>query len=87
MGEGLAPVVRSRLRDQRVPGSKFDSTEDPPCMFAWSTLNRTQWCGAEIWSGFQLGCRIRHLPEVLNEDALVLLQNGTLRLFSEWPKI
>ncbi|GBM55569.1 hypothetical protein AVEN_74528-1 [Araneus ventricosus] len=25
-------VVRFRLKDQRVPGSKPDSTEDPPCM-------------------------------------------------------
>ncbi|GBL90798.1 hypothetical protein AVEN_269081-1 [Araneus ventricosus] len=25
-------VVRSRLWDRRVPGSKPDSTEDPPCM-------------------------------------------------------
>ncbi|GBL77049.1 hypothetical protein AVEN_12699-1 [Araneus ventricosus] len=26
------PVIKSRLWDWRVPGSKPDSTEDPPCM-------------------------------------------------------
>ncbi|GBM73705.1 hypothetical protein AVEN_177753-1 [Araneus ventricosus] len=25
-------VLRFRLRDQRVPGSRSDSPEDPPCM-------------------------------------------------------
>ncbi|GBN55171.1 hypothetical protein AVEN_18817-1 [Araneus ventricosus] len=33
-------VVRSRFRDWRVPGSKPDSTEPPPCMRA--TLHHTQ---------------------------------------------
>ncbi|GBL88351.1 hypothetical protein AVEN_151242-1, partial [Araneus ventricosus] len=28
-------VVRSRLRSQRAPGSKPDSIEDPPCMWAY----------------------------------------------------
>ncbi|GBN35132.1 hypothetical protein AVEN_133859-1 [Araneus ventricosus] len=32
-------VVRSRLRDQRVPGSKPDSTEEPPCKRVWCTFN------------------------------------------------
>ncbi|GBM99094.1 hypothetical protein AVEN_138933-1 [Araneus ventricosus] len=32
-------VVRSRLRDLRVLGSKPDSTEEPPCKRVWCTFN------------------------------------------------
>ncbi|GBM04722.1 hypothetical protein AVEN_44853-1 [Araneus ventricosus] len=34
-------MVRSRLRDGRVSGSKSDSTGDLPCMWAWCTQNLT----------------------------------------------
>ncbi|GBL98709.1 hypothetical protein AVEN_8613-1 [Araneus ventricosus] len=36
-------VVRSRLRSRRASGSKSDSTEDPPCMWACCTPNPTPW--------------------------------------------
>ncbi|GBM76139.1 hypothetical protein AVEN_272983-1 [Araneus ventricosus] len=32
-------VVRSRLRDLRIPGSKPDSIEDPPCVGSCCTQN------------------------------------------------
>ncbi|GBM29059.1 hypothetical protein AVEN_209566-1 [Araneus ventricosus] len=34
-------LVTSRLWGLRVPGSKPDSTEDPPCMWACCTPNHT----------------------------------------------
>ncbi|GBO18871.1 hypothetical protein AVEN_164753-1 [Araneus ventricosus] len=34
-------VVRCRLRDRRVPGSKPDSTKDPPCMWTRCMCNHT----------------------------------------------
>ncbi|GBN89572.1 hypothetical protein AVEN_185757-1 [Araneus ventricosus] len=36
-------VARSRLRGQRLLGSKPDSTEDLPFMWAWSTQTLTSW--------------------------------------------
>ncbi|GBM18182.1 hypothetical protein AVEN_151722-1 [Araneus ventricosus] len=33
----------SGLRGRRAPGSKPDSIEDPPCIWAWCTLNPTPW--------------------------------------------
>ncbi|GBM33514.1 hypothetical protein AVEN_273010-1 [Araneus ventricosus] len=44
-------VIRSRPRCRRVPGSKPDSTEGPPCKRVWCTLNPSgpnvpRWCGA-----------------------------------------
>ncbi|GBN32232.1 Ras-related protein Rab-20 [Araneus ventricosus] len=36
-------VASLRLPDRRAPGSKLDSTEDPSCILARSTSNRTQW--------------------------------------------
>ncbi|GBL92985.1 hypothetical protein AVEN_54624-1 [Araneus ventricosus] len=74
-------VVKSRLR--RVPGSKLDSTEDPPCVWACCTLNHTEgWCGS-LERGCRLWCRPHDLPVVQNYEvrpktALVLLQSGTL---------
>ncbi|GBL89048.1 hypothetical protein AVEN_255191-1 [Araneus ventricosus] len=49
-------VVSSRLRGRRVPGSKPDSTEEPPCKWVWCTLNPSGpnflvWCGAEVRRG------------------------------------
>ncbi|GBL95494.1 hypothetical protein AVEN_54103-1 [Araneus ventricosus] len=38
-----ALVIRSRLRVRRARGSMPDSTEEPPCMRAWCTLNLTSW--------------------------------------------
>ncbi|GBN91544.1 hypothetical protein AVEN_161668-1, partial [Araneus ventricosus] len=35
-------VVRFRLSGRRVLGSKADSNEDPPCMWAYCTLNYTK---------------------------------------------
>ncbi|GBM04816.1 hypothetical protein AVEN_20246-1 [Araneus ventricosus] len=35
--------VRPRLLSRRVPGSKPESTEDPPYLRAWCTLNLTSW--------------------------------------------
>ncbi|GBN47791.1 hypothetical protein AVEN_272754-1 [Araneus ventricosus] len=35
------PSVRSRIRSQRAPGLKPDSTEDSPCLWAWCTLHLT----------------------------------------------
>ncbi|GBN75778.1 hypothetical protein AVEN_186424-1 [Araneus ventricosus] len=34
-------AVRSRLGGWRIPGSRTESTEDPPCMWACCTLNHT----------------------------------------------
>ncbi|GBM47448.1 hypothetical protein AVEN_6131-1 [Araneus ventricosus] len=51
-------VVRSRLWGRRVPGSKPDSTEDPPCMgpaahakHISSGQTSSRWCGVEAWRG------------------------------------
>ncbi|GBN28086.1 hypothetical protein AVEN_266006-1 [Araneus ventricosus] len=35
----IAVALRSRLRDWSDPGSKPDSTGDPPCMWCCCTLN------------------------------------------------
>ncbi|GBN87709.1 hypothetical protein AVEN_131809-1 [Araneus ventricosus] len=81
-------VVRSRLWGRRAPGSRPDSTEDPPCMgpvarqIVRSGQTSSRWCGVEVWrGGCQLRCRPRHLTAVQNYEvrpkiALVLLQNG-----------
>ncbi|GBM28137.1 hypothetical protein AVEN_224194-1 [Araneus ventricosus] len=83
-------VVRSRPWGRRAPGSRPDSTEDPPCMgpaaryIIRSGQTSSRWCGVEVRrGGCQLRCRPRHLTEVQNYEvrpkiALVLLQNGTL---------
>ncbi|GBO37364.1 hypothetical protein AVEN_64584-1 [Araneus ventricosus] len=51
-------VVSSQLRGRRTPpGSKPDSTEDPPCMRDLLQVkssvgpNVSFWCGAEVWRG------------------------------------
>ncbi|GBL74700.1 hypothetical protein AVEN_243582-1 [Araneus ventricosus] len=89
-GGGL--VVRCRLWGWSIPGSKPDSTEQPPCTgpLARQIIRRESnvlslvWCGSlERWC--QLRCRPRHLTVVQNYDvrpkiALVLLQSGTLTL-------
>ncbi|GBN81855.1 hypothetical protein AVEN_32179-1 [Araneus ventricosus] len=36
-------VVKYHLWGRRAPGSKPDSTEEPPCMWARCTPNHTQW--------------------------------------------
>ncbi|GBN71495.1 hypothetical protein AVEN_33692-1 [Araneus ventricosus] len=36
-------AVRSSPRGEEVPGSKPDSTEDPPCKQFWGTLNLKSW--------------------------------------------
>ncbi|GBN52555.1 hypothetical protein AVEN_204170-1 [Araneus ventricosus] len=47
--------VGFRLRDWRVPGSKSDPTEDPPCMGPVMRLIRrsgqtcSRWCGTKSW--------------------------------------
>ncbi|GBO11513.1 hypothetical protein AVEN_178964-1 [Araneus ventricosus] len=44
-------------RGRRVPDSKYDSTEDPPCMrpvarqIISSGQTSSRWCGAEAWRG------------------------------------
>ncbi|GBN15628.1 hypothetical protein AVEN_51242-1 [Araneus ventricosus] len=83
-------VVKSRLWGRRVPGSKLDSTEDPPCIWACCTLNLTLWpnvlplvwCGS-LERGCKVRCRPRHLTWVQNDEVLpkivlLLLQNETL---------
>ncbi|GBM66922.1 hypothetical protein AVEN_199898-1 [Araneus ventricosus] len=83
-------VVGSRLWGRRAPGSKPDSTENPPCMgpasrqIIRSSQMSSRWCSMEDWRrGCQLGCRPHHLTVVKNYEvrptiALVLLRNGTL---------
>ncbi|GBL88499.1 hypothetical protein AVEN_159086-1 [Araneus ventricosus] len=50
-------VIRSRPRDKGVAGSKYDSTEEPPCMgpaarhIVRSSQTPYRWSGAEAWSG------------------------------------
>ncbi|GBN28263.1 hypothetical protein AVEN_235231-1 [Araneus ventricosus] len=51
-------MVRSRSQDRRVPGSKPDSTKEPPFKRVWCMLNPSGpnvlllvWCGAEAWRG------------------------------------
>ncbi|GBL96376.1 hypothetical protein AVEN_43698-1 [Araneus ventricosus] len=82
-------VVRSRPRGRRVPGSKSDSSEDPPLM---GSLHGKLYVVAKcrpvgvvrkFGEGCQLRCRPRHLTEFENykvspKIALVFLQNGTL---------
>ncbi|GBM11712.1 hypothetical protein AVEN_75661-1 [Araneus ventricosus] len=47
-------VVKSRLWGRRVPGSKPDSTEDPPCMglvahqMVRNSQTSSRWCGAKM---------------------------------------
>ncbi|GBO07716.1 hypothetical protein AVEN_37505-1 [Araneus ventricosus] len=61
----------TRLWSRRVPGSKPDFIEDPPCIgpAARSIIRRGSnvlplvWCGT-LERGFQLRCRPRHLPAV-----------------------
>ncbi|GBN91452.1 hypothetical protein AVEN_14731-1 [Araneus ventricosus] len=36
---GLCILERPRPQSRRIPGSKPDSTEDPPCLWARCTLN------------------------------------------------
>ncbi|GBM78526.1 hypothetical protein AVEN_260452-1 [Araneus ventricosus] len=68
-------VVRSRLWGRRAPGSKPDSTEDPPCIepvaryIIRSCQTPSRWCGVEVWRGRgQLRCRPRHLTAVQNDE-------------------
>ncbi|GBM58564.1 hypothetical protein AVEN_74802-1 [Araneus ventricosus] len=50
-------VVRSRFWGRRVPGSKPDSTEDPPymkpvaCQIIRSGQPPSRWCDVEGWRG------------------------------------
>ncbi|GBN16142.1 hypothetical protein AVEN_22442-1 [Araneus ventricosus] len=50
-------VVRSRFWGRRVPGSRPDSTEDPPCMgpvvrqIIRSGQTSSRWCSVEVWRG------------------------------------
>ncbi|GBN83169.1 hypothetical protein AVEN_163939-1 [Araneus ventricosus] len=50
-------VVWSRLWGRRIPGSKPDYTEDPPCMgpvarqIIRSGQTSSRWCGVEVWRG------------------------------------
>ncbi|GBO40690.1 hypothetical protein AVEN_56339-1 [Araneus ventricosus] len=73
-----AAVVRSR--DRKVPGSKPNSTEDPPGPLLVKSYVGGQtcshWCSEEVW-------REGHLTAVQNDEvrpkiALVSLRNGTL---------
>ncbi|GBL94156.1 hypothetical protein AVEN_163487-1 [Araneus ventricosus] len=86
-GRGVL-VVRSPLWGRRVPGSKPDSNDDPPCMghverqIILSSQTSARWCGS-LEGGRQLRCRPRHLTAVQNYEvcpkiALVLPQNWTL---------
>ncbi|GBM21238.1 hypothetical protein AVEN_265833-1 [Araneus ventricosus] len=34
-------VVRPRLRSRKIPHAKPESTDDPPCLWAWCRLNLT----------------------------------------------
>ncbi|GBN09386.1 hypothetical protein AVEN_177275-1 [Araneus ventricosus] len=50
-------VARSRTWGRRAPGSKPDSTEDPPCMgpaarqIIRSGQTPSRWRGVEVWRG------------------------------------
>ncbi|GBM18536.1 hypothetical protein AVEN_252309-1 [Araneus ventricosus] len=64
-------VVRSRLQGQMFLGSKPDSTEDPPCIWDWRTLNLMLWVkrppiGVVLKFGesCQLGCCSHHMTTV-----------------------
>ncbi|GBM83412.1 hypothetical protein AVEN_201766-1 [Araneus ventricosus] len=84
------PVERPRLRSRRAPGSKLDSIEYQPCMWACFVPNHTQWRYAlpPVWCGsLERGYQPRHrLPttapnnEASPKTALVLLQVETLIL-------
>ncbi|GBM30641.1 hypothetical protein AVEN_18328-1 [Araneus ventricosus] len=70
-------LARARHRSQRTPGSKPDSTKDPPCLWSWYMLNvvvvqtSTLQFGAEVWRGkYQLRRRPRHLNAVQNYKGL-----------------
>ncbi|GBM10340.1 hypothetical protein AVEN_131077-1 [Araneus ventricosus] len=78
----------ARLRGPRVPGSKPDSTKDPPCMWVWCALNLSRGnvlllgMMRKLGEGCQLSCHPLRMTAVQNAEvrskmAVVLLQNGT----------
>ncbi|GBN96818.1 hypothetical protein AVEN_243057-1 [Araneus ventricosus] len=81
-------VVKSRLSGRRVPGSKPDSSDDPPCMgsaalkIIRSGQTPSRRCGLKARrGGYQPRCR--HLTAVRNYEvrpkiAIVVLQSGAL---------
>ncbi|GBM32509.1 hypothetical protein AVEN_156601-1 [Araneus ventricosus] len=83
-------VVRCQLRDGRDPGSKPDSTEDPPRIGPNARQTRRRGSNAltlvrrsSSKRGQQPSCRFRHLTvaqnyEVRPKIAPAWLQNGTL---------
>ncbi|GBO33115.1 hypothetical protein AVEN_169247-1 [Araneus ventricosus] len=55
---------------RRVPDSRHDSNEDPPCLRARCTRNITwtisfRWRGAKDW---RVKCRTRHLTTIQNDE-------------------
>ncbi|GBM26084.1 hypothetical protein AVEN_12845-1 [Araneus ventricosus] len=84
-------MVRSQLRSRRVLGTKSDSIEGPPCMWACCKLNHTQRVKRppagvmrKLGGGMsdQVSSTVSDLGSKLrgpSKIALVLLQNGTLR--------
>ncbi|GBM27445.1 hypothetical protein AVEN_59902-1 [Araneus ventricosus] len=84
-------LVRSRLRVQKVPGSKHNSNEDPTyvgLLHIKSDLEvqtYSRWCGTEVWRGdasssvFLIVCvTVVQNCEVRPKRTLAFLQNGAL---------
>ncbi|GBL57887.1 hypothetical protein AVEN_160927-1 [Araneus ventricosus] len=72
---GRAGKTTSRIRGRRVPSSKPDSAEGPPCLWAWCTLNLSRrlnalpLAGAAAWKdGCKIRCRPSHLTVVQNYE-------------------
>ncbi|GBN54749.1 hypothetical protein AVEN_78909-1, partial [Araneus ventricosus] len=82
------PSGKVSTSGRRVPSSKPDFTEEPPCKRAMCTLNPSgsnvlplMWCGS-LEKGCLPRCRLRHMTANQNDEnrpkiALVLLYNGT----------
>ncbi|GBM67829.1 hypothetical protein AVEN_158129-1 [Araneus ventricosus] len=67
-------LIRSRIPNRRVPGSKPNYIENPPCVVVRiksDTVGQmsSRRCDAEVWrEGCQLGCRNSHLTAVQNYE-------------------
>ncbi|GBL82701.1 hypothetical protein AVEN_263761-1 [Araneus ventricosus] len=76
-------VVRSRLRGRRAPGSKPNSTGDPPCVGPAKSYVVAKRPPADVVWKLAERCHPRHLTYVQNykacpKIALLLLLNGML---------
>ncbi|GBM85933.1 hypothetical protein AVEN_97553-1 [Araneus ventricosus] len=84
----VALMIRPWLRDHKVPDSKPDSTEDPPCMRVWRTFSLPSWskCSpagmvrkfGEWCTGIGVALVIWPQFEIYFEIALVLIPNEKL---------